>query len=327
MLPTEFLYSKCVPWRAVIELTNFCYFNCVHCYHNNHKKCRQELSKSEIFQIIDELYNLSCFQITLSGGEATAHPDLDEIILYAINKGISVQLLSNGFNIKEALKSFDKYSSLFKVDISLMGNEKKHNLITNSNSFDTVIESILFLKACGVKVSINTVIMQQNFDDIDFLNDFAKKYQIPWNHTIYIYGDNEYKFRLTDIQIEEYFKKFPAELNFAKTCKNCSQDETCNVGRTSLHIDCTGNVYPCSWYKLCIGSVRSNSLKDIWTSNLILDRVRETKLFSKQCLQCEFNAFCKKCPGYALIESGSDLPPKEYCRISKIKGTLLKYYG
>ena len=90
------------PTTVNIELVNKCNYHCSMCYTVNHEGVKEQLSKAELFDIIDQVNDMGVFTLMLGmGSEATLHPDLLEVLKYASSKIPDVILFTNGSRIKE----------------------------------------------------------------------------------------------------------------------------------------------------------------------------------------------------------------------------------
>ena len=83
--------EKRIPISGSIELTERCNLKCVHCYINqspdNIKLSKREMSKNEIFNILDQIVDAGCLWILLTGGEPLLRHDFLDIYTYAKKKG------------------------------------------------------------------------------------------------------------------------------------------------------------------------------------------------------------------------------------------------
>lgn len=68
-------------YRAIIELTTLCNFNCKHCFLEQHTN--YGLSTEEIIKIIDELREFGVYELQFTGGEIFLRTDIMDIIRYA----------------------------------------------------------------------------------------------------------------------------------------------------------------------------------------------------------------------------------------------------
>lgn len=85
--------KKSIPFRATIELTYRCNLKCVHCYITE-DKFKKELSLNEICSILDQLADLGCLHLSITGGEIFIREDIFEILTYAKKKGFKFPLLT-----------------------------------------------------------------------------------------------------------------------------------------------------------------------------------------------------------------------------------------
>jgi MoaA/NifB/PqqE/SkfB family radical SAM enzyme len=65
---TDRTAQKRIPLYATLELTWRCNFRCVHCYQEGLRKRHDELTTREWKQLMDELVELGCLFLTLTGG-------------------------------------------------------------------------------------------------------------------------------------------------------------------------------------------------------------------------------------------------------------------
>ncbi len=324
--PMDLIFQKRIPWRAVFEITNACQLNCIHCFHQDHVK-KDELNTDIILKTIAELKNLGTMQLTITGGEATLRDDIGKIINSAIENSMNVQLQSNGQIDEKTLEILCDFKNKFSVEISLLGDQEKNDAITGrKGSFEKAINTIEKLSNSSIKVSVNTVVMQQNYDSLINLFDVCNDLNIEWSHSPMIFNDKHGKYRLSDQQLLEYYKSFPNETKLMSQLKymkkeNINYSKNCNAGHTTILIDHRGNVYPCAWLREILGNIKNNTLYNIWFNNEKFNHVlNEGKIGYSKCLECKYYPVCKKCPGYAYSETGKyDECPSEWCRHMRIQ--------
>jgi MoaA/NifB/PqqE/SkfB family radical SAM enzyme len=71
------------PYSVFLELTNACNAICIHCRAEPSEQFLNELSKKEIFTILDDLMEMGTEFVILTGGEPFCREDLIEIIKYS----------------------------------------------------------------------------------------------------------------------------------------------------------------------------------------------------------------------------------------------------
>lgn len=110
----------------VIELTNMCNLNCVHCYGQFGKPAaKKNLQFEDIVNLKRELDKLHTMEVRLSGGECLLNPEFDKIAVYLLENGFRVGIYTNGFETTK-LKSFLNKTKQYHyyMAISLDGMEK-----------------------------------------------------------------------------------------------------------------------------------------------------------------------------------------------------------
>ena len=103
---------------------------------------------------------------------------------------------------------------------------------------------------------------------------------------------------------ENYKDDFITQL---KAPLKSSNSYLCNAGMNTLHIGADLSVYPCSGWGLNVGSLSQNTLSDIWSSSITLNKIRKITLSDfKRCVKCSNRNICHICMAQAYNE-GADL--------------------
>jgi sulfatase maturation enzyme AslB (radical SAM superfamily) len=96
-----FSVALTAPYRMDLALTYRCNNDCPHCYVARPKNY-PELETTDWKAILDRIWEAGIPHVCFTGGEATLHPDLAELIAYADEKGIVTGLLTNGRRLADA---------------------------------------------------------------------------------------------------------------------------------------------------------------------------------------------------------------------------------
>ena len=96
-------------------------------------------------------------------------------------------------------------------------------------------------------------------------------------------------------------------------------DRICSTGTRSVNINPYGDVFPCNPLLIKCGSIRENSLKEIWENSDELKRIRNFSFTDVEgCQTCDKQRWCTFCPGTALSEVGNPLMRyEEACMITE----------
>ncbi|HEX2926434.1 MAG TPA: radical SAM protein [Ruminiclostridium sp.] len=163
-LPTDCLSA---PSKVYFEITRRCNLKCVYCYNNSHFDFSKELAKDKIFRLIDELYEAGTFEIRLTGGEPTLHPDFFEIIKYIKDRDFFISLGTNGVWNDEMIQKVGE-AGIRIVIISLDGTEEYNDRSRGKGTFKAIINTISKLKQFGnITLKINSVICKENKNQLD----------------------------------------------------------------------------------------------------------------------------------------------------------------
>jgi len=152
------------PRRLTIELTMRCNLKCQMCFRDQDVK--NELTFDELKEIIKSLPT-SIKEINLIGGEIFLRKDIFEILDLLEAEGYSFRIHSNGTLLNdEKINRLSNYKNLRGIGFSIDGNKELHNKIRGSpTAYDKTIESIK-KTAKLMPVSVNTVILDENFKEI-----------------------------------------------------------------------------------------------------------------------------------------------------------------
>ena len=88
----------------------------------------------------------------------------------------------------------------------------------------------------------------------------------------------------------------------------------CLAGRSFVFVSRTGDVYPCGYFPLKVGSIREKNFIEIWENAPELLALRERALTGK-CGRCSYAGTCGGCRARAYAESGDFLGPDPSCRL------------
>ena len=161
-----------------IEPTTFCQLKCPHCYRGADKENFRPIHRDikEVLLEVDELIKIRNIQtLTIAGGEPLLYPDLDELIRYAVERKLSVYLITNGLliNKKRLIELKDCGATRVMIHIDKYQNregastEEKVNVLRNNYCN-------IFRDVNGISLGFMMPISKDNFQDLDVLISFFK---------------------------------------------------------------------------------------------------------------------------------------------------------
>lgn len=322
-------------WNACFELTYLCNERCRHCYLDDPKaNAETGILRFDIWgKVIDEIAEMGCMNVLVTGGEPTLHPDFIEICRYIVNKGMLLDIFTNALDISDEL--FDDIVALLPntVSFSLYGGTPEfHDWITQvPGSFERSLKTILMFKCAGVDVYIKSVLFKGHADEYAKLHKLGKRIGISVHcgQTVYS-GRSGNNCKELDPDEETLCKYL--EIN-AEDEPLWNQDivqtkdmdiPVCGAGLSTLVIRPNGTISPCIPYPKTIGNIRHSRISDLWLNSpeLLFLRSLKGRDISPDCATCEDSGFCSVCPGTALSESGKVGPCSYSCSHAKLKHKL-----
>ena len=158
------------PKRCVWELTARCNMRCLHCASGLGPGYRrgEELSTAEAITLCQELKDLGCESVVLSGGEALLRDDWDTIARVLVGLGITPSLITNGLRITAGTAKRIQSAGVCRVALSLDGLEPTHNYIRHHpQSFAITCVACSLLRDIGMRVNIVTHINRMNLGELE----------------------------------------------------------------------------------------------------------------------------------------------------------------
>ena len=313
------------------ELTAACNLSCRYCRASaSHEPDQGELDTDEAKRFVESIAPLKPMLI-LSGGEPLLRPDLFQIIRLAVSLGIRVSLASNGTLITSGLAEEIADSGVSRVSISLDGADAAmHDHGRGQGSFERSIRGIENLRG-RVDFQINFTVTQKNQSELIRIFDLAEKLGAAALHIFFLVptGRGREEDVITPERQEEMLRQIDEEmdrrtLEVQVTCApqyarlkrpgHGRGSGGCLAGRGFVFVSRKGEVYPCGYLPLRVGSVREKNFIEIWENSPELQALREGRLKGK-CGRCEFSRSCGGCRARAYALTGDYLQSDPSCRL------------
>ena len=310
------------PERVSINLTLRCNLSCTMCttcYDS------PELSLREIKGIIDQTAEWGCEVLNPLGGEPFMRADLEQILRYSVQKGFYVSLTTNGTLISPSRAKYlaEIPSDRLHFNFSLDGNQESNDLIRGQGSFKKTIQGLKTLREADQrqgnsrrKILSNTILHAQNidnfldilqeqadlgFDGVQILNLFRSENEEVQNE-LWFHAEHLSKLRKLSqelIQCKqkgvfghykiqnsiEELQKIP--IYYSETLEPL--EAPCWAGWKELYINADGQAIMCDgsldFLNGAFGSVRENTLQELWNSPKLAERRKVVKQCQTPCVQ------------------------------------------
>lgn len=333
------LYQNGYIYSFHLDITNRCNLNCIHCYHTfEDYTFNNELSLEQIKKLVDIIYNLGVFSITLSGGEIFMRKDIFEIMEYISHKNMLITIFTNALYIGKGVIEKLKNYNILKVSISLYSDVAIiHDEITNcKGAFAKAMQSIKLLKENNFIVELKCVALNENKETLFSTKEFAEKlgcgFILDFGLTGKLNGDcSNFQHRISNNDLKRIFFEHPFEcFSYKADCGATNYDTNnppCYAGRYSLYCSAEGEIYPCVSfrYKLCsfdeLGQINQNKKLATWLKMKVSD-------FS-DCMKHDYCKYCNEiCAGNNMIENNNYTNSNtSFCTRAKIIADYYKSKG
>lgn len=327
-------------YTAYFHVTDRCNLHCIGCYSFiENRNCKNDLTLEKEMEILDKLWELGIHNLVISGGEPFLRNDLKEICQYASEKGIIVDVISNG------TQPIDKYIPVLpyisKLNISIDGYDENTFFIRDQGIMTKVLQNIKIL-ANKTKVHLIITLHNKNIDFMKKYKDLATDLSVTFNFSLLTAAEDNEDFKdyiLDDAdlrKIQAYINKENIPLtdtimdNSGLVCRN-----RCGVGKSLISIAADGTVYPCHMLhipELAMGNVLQNNLRDI-----VFSQSNEFLSFDvddlNECQKCYYRYFCgggcraRSYLKYHTIKRKCDLCETNYNFIEENINKLKNAYG
>lgn len=335
--------KKRIPISGSIELTERCNLKCVHCYINkppdNRELLNREMSKTEIFNIIDQIVDMGCLWMLFTGGEPLLRPDFIEIYTYAKKAGLLVTIFTNGTLIDEKISDYFAEYCPFSVEITINGaTEQTFEKITCvEGSYLQCLKGIELLSERKIPMKLKTMVLSLNKHELDDMRQLARNFEVDFRFDPIINfrldgNDKPAEYRLTADDVLELDMNDSKRANsFKKSIKKyygkTNKPEyiyKCGAGANSFHVDPYGRLSPCIMSRYPSYDLLNGSFSEGWL-NFIPEVVSEKVTKVTKCTECEIIGICSLCPGISKMETGDPEGIVEYiCNIAHKRVELFK---
>lgn len=321
-----------LPVLSELAVTYRCNFRCSFCYAGincTRDAASTELSTAELKELIYKIrFQAQVPSISFTGGEPTLRKDLPDLIAYAKEIDMRVNLISNGYLIDENLAKAMKNAGLDSAQLSLEGvTEETHDAIVGvKGAYQQLLKAVKHLEAEGIRVHTNTTLSLENVDEVERLPGFLKELgmaRFSMNLVIPTGSAKEHdKILLPYSKAGEIVKKIydeskkhdiefmwysPLPLCMFNTITAGLGNKGCAACDGLLSVDPEGNIIPCSSWDEPMGNLLRNDFESIWHSD------RSTYIRNKMethplCRECDnFHSCQGACPLYWNVNGYGEL--------------------
>jgi radical SAM protein with 4Fe4S-binding SPASM domain len=304
-----------IPISGQLELTYRCNFECVHCYEQGMRE-QAELSGSRWCELIDQLADLGCLWLTLTGGEAILHPEFERIYEHAIRRGLLVTVFSNGSTLTERIDQLFRRLPPRTIEVTLYGfsAETYAKSTGRPRGFEQAIDGVRRMHAAGHRLQVKTVAMRETVADFHAIKAFAAELGVDFRYDTNLHaaldgGEGPKSHRLSPEEIVQLESTdagvFEGIRERHGTPQSTGVDRVyrCGAGRYAFTIAPDGFLQLCTLIRSLRFDLATTSFTEAWTAmGNEVGRRYDSK--TRRCSGCQLQHMCGTCPGVAEVEGG-----------------------
>ena len=335
-----------IPLGASLELTERCNLHCVHCYLGDQDALRKnrtrELNTAQWLDIINQIADLGCLYLLITGGDPLLRKDFAEIYTHARRRGLLVTVFTNGTLVTDTIVDLFRELPPFIVEITLYGvTPATYETITGvPGSYQHCLAGIEKLRALGLDLRLKTILMKPNQREFPQIADFcrARSHRGKFRFDFEIQGcldeekgpialrlDPEEAVRMEFTQVERvqrwrdyYQKRLPL------TPANPDRLYHCGAGTGAFHVNPYGQLQPC----LTVRHIAFDLAEGTIAEGLAILRQRLSVLKALEdsmCGHCSQRMVCSSCPAFSYLESGIEQKPSSFqCQVTWMRSRVLE---
>jgi AdoMet-dependent heme synthase len=313
----------------------------------------EELSTAEGKQLIDQIAGWKVPVFVLTGGDPIKRPDLFELISYCRTAGVRVSLTPSATPLltRDVVVRL-KEAGLARLAVSMDGaSAATHDAFRGlSGSFARTLEAVRWANEVNLPVQINTTFSRRNIGEIDEIVSLMEKLRITLWSVFFLVPTGRGKLNdllnasefenvferihqlsksaTFDIKTTEaqHYRRFILEKKVLdKRAGNTeiqtrlSPDELgraprgLNDGKGFVFISHKGEVFPSGFLPVAAGSIREQSLENIYRESPLFRKLRDTSQLEGKCGACEFKQICGGSRARAYALTGNALGEEPCC--------------
>jgi len=336
MVEKQIADLKMVAW----EVTRSCNLSCAHCRASAKSgPYPDELTRSEIFKVIDEIVSFAHPVVILTGGEPLLRKDIFEIAEYGKSKGLVMVMAPNGTLLNDENVRKIINSGIKRISVSLDGPDAlTHDTLRNvSGAFKSATEGIECAKRAGLEFQINSTITKKNVKFLPEIMKLTKALGAVAHHIFLLVPTGRAKEmaseELTAVEYENVLKslaeaKKASALEIKITCaphfnRILTQEypdlalnlrgRGCMAGVSFCFISHKGELQPCGYLDIPCGNLRDSGFKKSWFESEVFNDLRDWSKYKGKCGICKFRTVCGGCRARAYAKYGDYLREEPYC--------------
>ncbi len=323
------------------ETTQACPLACKHCRASAMPTPHPlQLSHDEAEKLLDDIasFGSPAPHLVLTGGDPLQRDRLFDLIAAAQSRGIKVSVTpaASPLLTKETFVQL-KEAGVDSIALSLDGSTPaQHDDIRQvPGTFEITLNAARWAGEVGLPLQVNTLVAEETVDDLPAIYELLHRFPLMrWSLFFLIaVGRGKQLNEVTSVQGEEIMHwvqelvpiaPFQIKTTEAPSYRRVASETMKSQGmsadeirNTSVHagygirdgngivfVSHLGTVYPSGFLPMEAGSVRKQSLKEIYQNSEVFRKVRDVDHFDGKCGKCEYRRICGGSRARAFAHTG-----------------------
>ncbi|WP_058997232.1 radical SAM/SPASM domain-containing protein [Haloarcula sp. CBA1127] len=329
------------PLVLIWEVTQACELACKHCRADAQpRRHPDELSTAEGKALLDQARDFGDGQlVVLSGGDPLAREDLPELVDYGTEQGLRMTLTPSGTNsiTRDRLIELDD-AGLRRLALSIDGGDSEsHDTFRGeSGSFEATMEAAEAARDLDIPLQINTTVCAETVEQLPAIRDLVADldavlwsvfFLVPvgrgrvltpidperaervlsWLHEV----SDEAPFGLKTTEAPHYRRV--AMQNQEEGASGLKRRMGIRAGKGFAFVSHTGEVFPSGFLPKSAGSVREESVVDIYRESSLFQQLRDDDALTGKCGACRYRTVCGGSRSRAYATTGDPLAADPLC--------------
>ncbi|HIA01323.1 MAG TPA: radical SAM protein [Myxococcales bacterium] len=333
--------SAPIPHVVAWNLTRRCNLACAHCYISAGpwQSTGMDLRADEFRRIADQIFEVNPSPMfILTGGEPLVRDDLEELVRYAVQKGATVVVGTNGTGLTNERIASLMDAGVTGVAISIDSlDERYHNRFRHGETaLGDTMAAVERLKVAGLDFIIQTSLTHGNRHELDALVAWSAE-QGAVSFNLYFLVETGRGAGMNGLEATENAevlldlvrlqKEYRGRMLIRSKCQPSlmrhvfendpdspilNYSTRCPCGMQYLRITPEGKVTPCPYLPREAGDLRTQSFKEVWEDSPLLKEIRSGELGGK-CGKCEYREICGGCRARAYADEGDMMASDMSC--------------
>lgn len=298
------------PNRAMVNITGRCNSRCCYCRAWWEGAKGADPTREELLDLLGQVARLGCKAVGFSGGEPLLRDDLEEVVACAVSHGLSVGLVTNGLLLTQRRMADLASSGLGSLSVSLDSLDPDVYQGIRRVPLGRALANLKAAASLGLMpMGISVTVSARNVGALGDLVAFSREYGLLVTFQLYEQrvhlANAEDSLQPTPGQLGAAVKELCAlkregapitnSYEYLQSLPRYAQDggwvglERCLAPGQELCVDETMNVHTCWGLDEVVGSLRAQTLAEIWGSDSF-GRLRRALRDCRRCiLSCHFD--------------------------------------